>query len=136
MAAHPRSRRLAAVLATVALLIAGYACLQMARSIDPWALLGAATFDAATFREAAAERDDETLADQALVADWYDMRGMPMAEARRTFGPPRRTERDGRRWVWDLEIPGDYERAKVTIDFGPDRRLDSVSVHSLRTLAD
>lgn len=127
------SRQVAAVLATVMLLGAGYACLQMVRSINPWTLLGATVFDAATFREAAAEHDDETLADQA---DAFDSHGMPMAEARRTFGPPRRTERDGLRWVWDLTIPGDFKQAKVTIDFGPDRRLEYVTVRSMRTLED
>jgi hypothetical protein len=126
------NRRIAGIAATALLLLVGYQCVLLARSFSPWDLF-VREFDSQTFREAASSHDDETVADQAFAADWYRMRGMPMDAARRTFGPPRRTEKGGLRWIWDLEIPGDLERANVTIEFGADRRLDSLSVDSLRT---
>jgi hypothetical protein len=94
------ARRTAAIVATLGLFAVGAFCVHLVKTTE---FFSSTEFRAASFQQAALERDNGEMQSQAQAAvDSGALIGLSAASLKRTLGLPSGTERRGSRYVWDL----------------------------------
>ena len=113
------------LIAAAAMFVVGVGAL-----LAPAAVVASWDFDAAAFREARAEQDDEMLERQAhLAVDDGALTGRSEAEVRRLLGEPDHRRRKGRLWVFDAGEVNDFlgpgDAAHLFVRFDRGRAVDA-----------